>query len=120
MTTEVEELRKQLEIAEANGNLTVKDNRYHLEVDPKQVETWELGVLESARVLDWLLVFSRYLANGSGLVSPGLPTTPLDELTDKERQEIMSSKAYKALKHFKMAALKSAVESFQEQITAGF
>lgn len=99
---------------------TYIDNRYRLEVDPKQVEAWELTVMESPKVSDWMLVFPRYLANGSGLVSPGLPVTPLDELTEKERQEIMSSKAYKALKHFKVPQLRDAAQSFAEQAVSGF
>lgn len=101
-------------------NTTVIDNRYRLEVDPKQVEAWELTVMESPKVSDWMLVFARYLANGSGLVSPALPATPLDELTPKERAEIVESKAYKALKRFKLAELKDAAQSFAQQAVSGF
>lgn len=102
-----------------NGQSYV-DNRLHLEVDPKQVEAWELSVLESSRVTDWLMIFPRYLANGRGLVSPGLPDKPLSELTIAEKHQIQHSDAYKALQHYKMPALKAAIVSFQEQLSAGF
>lgn len=101
-------------------DITVIDNRYRLEVDPKQVEAWELTIMESPKVSDWMLVFARYLANGSGLVSPALPVTPLDEMTQAERAEIMTSPAYKALKHFKLPQLKDAAQSFAQQAVSGF
>ena len=112
------------QIAEKNKRMEEKqtyiDNRYRLEVDPKQVEAWELIVMESPRITDWMMVFARYLVNGSGLVSPGLPATPLDELTREERAEIVESKAYKALKHFKLPQLKDAAQSFAQQAVSGF
>jgi hypothetical protein len=51
----------------ANGFV---DNRVKLIVDEKKVETWELMVLESGRITDWLLVFSRYLCRGETPISP--------------------------------------------------
>ena len=98
----------------------VLDNRLHLEVDPKQVETWELLVAESAKIGDWLLMFSRYVANGRGILCPDLPTDPIDELTPEQIATIKNSEAYKALKRFKTAQLKAAAESFAEQAVGGF
>lgn len=96
------------------------DNRLRLEVDPRQVEAWELVVMESPRITDWMMVFSRYLVNGRGHISPNLPKTPLDELTEAERERILSSEAYRALKRFSLPDLKAAAQSFAQQAVSGF
>lgn len=108
--------------ATANGEQQqlYRDVRLHLEVDPKQVETWELVALESNQVSKWILIFPRYLSNGRGLVSPGLPNTPIDRLTKEEKQQITSSEAYKALERLKTPDLRAAANSFMEQLAAGF
>lgn len=122
MTKSREELLKELEKIDSQDEATVevKDNRYRLEVDEKNVESWELGCVQSGMVNDWLLLFPRYLVNGNGLVSPGLPTTPIDELTPKELKQIKKSKAYKIVKRFKTPVLKDAAEAFSDRATASF
>lgn len=115
-----------IEVAEENRNKLninngqVADMRIRLEVDPKRVETWELMALEGGKITDWCLVFARYAATDRGLVSPGLPNTPIDELTADERKQIVNSQAYKAMKRFTIDQLKKAVAAFQEQLAAGF
>ena len=101
----------------ANGAqpATAVDNRLQILVDGKMVETWELMVMEGGKVAEWLMVFARYLARGDRLVSPGLPSEPLDELSRGERAQIMNSQAYKLLKRFKLASLRMAAESFMTQ-----
>jgi len=96
------------------------DNRPHLKIDPKQVESWEIAVIESPKVTDWLMLFARYLENGSGLVSPDLPDKPLNKLTLAERAVITNSAAYDIVQQFKIPALKNAIKTIQEQISAGF
>lgn len=104
---------------ESNGaqkDLTqLKDNRLNLRVDGRQVETWELMVMESLRVSDWLMVFPRYLARGERIISPNLPNKPLDELNDSEIAQIKESEAYRAMKRFKIPQLRAAAQSFAEQ-----
>jgi len=99
---------------------TVIDNRVRLVVDGRQVDSWELAVLESAKISEWLMLFCFYLENASGKISPELVKKPLDELTAKEIETIKASRAYKTIKHFKLAQLKSIVESFSTQATADF
>jgi hypothetical protein len=95
-------------------------SRPRLEVDPKQVETWELMVMESPKISDWLLIFPRYLSDGNGLVSPSLPSAPIDELTPAQLKEIKESKAYGILKRIKLPELKAAAQSFAAQAVSGF
>lgn len=104
---------------QSNG-LPFDDNRLRLEVDGRQVEAWELTVMESQRITECMLVFARYMVTDRGPVSPDLPREPLDELTAEQRQAIMNSKAYKALKRFKLPDLNKAAQSFLAQAVAGF
>lgn len=98
-----------------------KDNRLQLRVDPDQIEIWELMLFEdqTVKITDLAMVFSRYLSNGNGPVSPGLPAGPIDELSDEQRAEIKAGAAFKALKRFSREALIQAARSFAEQATAG-
>ena len=105
--------------AQPNG-AAYDDNRLRLEVDGRQVEAWELTVMESQRISECMLVFARYMVDARGPVSPNLPREPLDELTPEQRQAIMNSKAYKALKRFKLPELNKAAQSFLAQAVAGF
>ena len=100
----------------------IKDNRIHLDVDPKKLQTWEIMIFEedSPKINDLLMVFSRYAANGDGLVSANLPNDPLDELTQEQVKEIKSSTAYKALRRFTLPALRQAARSFAEQAGEAF
>lgn len=98
-----------------NGNKPqpeLVDNRLQLLVDGRQVETWELMVMESRVVSDWILIFARYLARGDRLVSPDLPREPIDELTRADKARILNSDAYKMLKRMSLPNLKRAAESF--------
>jgi hypothetical protein len=104
----------------SNGMTQPVDNRIRLEVDGRQVEAWELTVMESQKIRDCMLVFARYMVDSGGNLSPNLPNVPLDELTTEQRQQIMNSKAYKALKRFKLPDLNKAARSFLEQAVAGF
>jgi len=100
-----------------NGKPQMIDSRLQLLVDGRHVETWELVVMESMKLTDWIIVFARYLARGEKFVSPNLPNTPIDELTRAELAQIKNSDAYKLLKHMKMPALKAASQSFITQAT---
>ena len=93
------------------------DNRVHLDVDPKKVETWEIMIFEdrTVRIADLLMIFSRYASNGRGLISPGLPSEPVDELTDEQRAEIQASEAFKLLRRFSLPNLRLAAQSFADQ-----
>ena len=103
-------------IEKQNGQVaTFQDNRLHLVVDGRFVETWELMVMESMKISDWLMVFSRYLCKGDRLISSNLPNKPLDELSKAELSQIRNSDAYKALQRMKMPSLKEAAESFAKQ-----
>jgi hypothetical protein len=104
----------------SNGMTQPVDNRIRLEVDGRQVEAWELTVMESQKISECMLVFARYMVNASGKLSPDLPNAPLDELTAEQRQQIKNSAAYKALKRFKLPDLNKAARSFLEQAVAGF
>lgn len=105
-------------VAPTNGEFI--DNRPHIVVDAKNIETWELMVFEEQRINDWMMVFARYLYKGDRPVSPDLPADPLDELTGAQKAQIRNSDAFKYLKRMKVATLRAAVESFAEQASAGF
>lgn len=96
------------------------DNRARIEVDAKQVETWEIMVMEEGNISKALLVFSRYLARNGAPVSPDLPSAPVDELTKAEMAQIRNSEAYRQLKRMKLPMLKQAVQAFVEGAAAGF
>lgn len=99
------------------------DNRYKLEVDPQKVQTWEIMLLEKGqtlRVTDLVMVFSRYLANGSGPISPDLPDKPLNKLTAEERAQIEASEAYGILCTFPVPKLRDISKSFVENAIASF
>ncbi|MCP4342692.1 MAG: hypothetical protein GY799_28375, partial [Desulfobulbaceae bacterium] len=99
---------------------TFNDNRARIEVDPKQIETWELMVMEAGVVANWILVFSRYLKRGDKLISPSLPNEPIDFLGKAELAQIKNSDAYKMLIRFKTAEIAAAARSFSEQAASGF
>ncbi len=109
-----------LEMAPGNGAATFNDNRPTLLVDPKQIETWELMVLESGKITACMLIFARYLCRNGQPVSPGLPTDPIDELPKGELARIKDSEAHKLLKRMKIGDLQAAIRSFMEQAEAGF
>ena len=94
------------------------DNR--IKVEAKQVETWEIMVMEEGNITKAMMVFSRYLSRGDQLVSPGLPSDPVDELNKADIAMIKNSDAYKALKRFKLPQLKAAIQAFVEGASAGF
>lgn len=112
------------QIAQQNGAkddvATFKDNRFRLVVDSKQIETWEVMVMEDGNLTKAMMVFARYLHRGDSLVSPELPSDPIDELPKAEIARIKESDAYKALKRFKMPQLLAAAKSFSNQANAGF
>lgn len=99
---------------------TFVDNRLRIEVDPKQIETWELMAMETGRLEDTMLVFTRYLYRGERQVSPDLPNDPIDELPKAERARLKDSAAYKELKRLKLGDLQAACRSFLDQANAGF
>ena len=93
----------------------------HLKVDGKEVQTWELLQFEGdIKIGNVLLIFARYLADDDGkLISPGLPSSPIDELSGEDLAKIRNSEAYRALKRFPVADLMTAAKSFAEQAAAG-
>jgi len=107
-----------LETPADNGQFI--DKRAQLEIDPKQIEVWELMVLETQVLTDWIMIFSRYLTRGGKLVSPGLPDDPLDELKKADLARIRNSQAFKELKRYKTPELRRVTASIVEQMSAGF
>lgn len=98
---------------------TYIDNRLHIEADPVKIQTWELIIFEDddATTIDIIMILARYLANADGLVSPDLPSDPVDELTKEQRMEIKNSKAYKAIKRFHPSVLKQTAREFGSKAT---
>ena len=96
----------------------IKDTPY-LKVDSGKIEVWEVLAFEAdpPRVTDLLLVFAKYVAINSELVSPELPSIPLDELTDEQLKQIKTSEGYRQLKHFSLPSLFEAAKSFANQAT---
>lgn len=92
----------------------VFDNTTCIEVDHGVLETWEVFMLEDtdSTMVDLGMVLAKYLANGSGLISPGLPTEPIDELDKEDRLEIKQSKAFKELRRFSLAKLRDTATAF--------
>lgn len=90
------------------------DNRPHIQFDAERIQTWELMALENQRINDMILIFSRHLANGQGLVSPGLPDSPLDELTAEQLAEIKASEAYQVLRRYPLSQLRTVSRTFLE------
>ena len=93
------------------------DNRPHLVLDVKKFEMWELELIEGTTT-QGLLVLCRYLHNGSGLISPDLPSDPVDELPRAELARLKNSKAYKTLRRFKADELEKALG--EVKAAAGF
>lgn len=87
------------------------DNRYRLEIDVKKMELWEVAVFESERISDIMLLLARYLANGSGPISPDLPAEPIDELPRAEIAKIRNSEAYKIIRRFNQEQLERVTSS---------
>ncbi len=107
--------------AMSNGSKTeFIDNRPKIEVDPKQIETWELMVMEEGKITGFIMVFARYLVRNGQPVSPEIPHKPHDEMTRAERAQVENSEAYRYLKRMGIAQLRAAAESFMEQAAAGF
>lgn len=103
-----------------NNSETFVDNRVQLVCDPKQLETWEIMVMETGKVNDAMLIFAKYLYRGETAVSQNLPNDPIDELSKEQIQQIKDSKAFKMLKRFKLPQLQAAIRSFVAQSNAGF
>lgn len=113
----VEEIEKQ------NGRQDLEqfvDNRVQIDVDARQVETWEIMVMEEGNITKAMMVFARYLARGGRKVSPDLPSAPVDELNKADIALIKNSEAYRQLKRMKLPELRGAIESFVEGASAGF
>ena len=112
------------QIVKANGQETAVrqyvDNRMKIEVDSKQVETWEIMAMEEGNITKAMMIFARYLCRGDKPISPGLPSDPVDELNKADTAMIKNSDAYKLLKRFKLPELKAAIEAFVEGASAGF
>lgn len=106
-------------ITTPNGH-EVQDNRYHVVVDAKQVEAWEIEILESGFMTHNMILLARYLHKGDRPVSPGLPHKPLDEMTEEEMSSTKTSEAYKVLRRMHISKIKTASQSFMDQASAGF
>jgi hypothetical protein len=94
------------------------DNRYKLEIDPKKMELWEIEVMQSAQIGNGMLIFCRYLSNGNGLISPNLPSEPIDELPRAELARIKNSEAYKIIRRWTGPQLEAAMSEINK--SAGF
>jgi hypothetical protein len=119
----VEELERELAEIKGAGVVTVKDNRYRLVIDAKQLESWELAAIEAGVVGDWLIIFSRYLENGSGPVSPELSQIekkPVRKLTAVELDTYRNSKAFDIVERQTLTQLKAMAGQFGDALSAGF
>lgn len=106
-------------LAGANGSTTtVKDNRAKLDVDPKQIEVWEIETVQETEIKAWLFLFAHYLSDGNGRVSPEINKMPMDEMSNKDKAITRHSEAYKLIRRYSMEELKGAAESFATQAMA--
>ena len=113
-------------VSGGNGDLPsmqVKDNRLQIIVDEKQVESFELAIIDSGVITDWQILLSRYLCNGNGPISPELQQIekkPLRFLTAKEKETYINSEAFAIVERQKMPQLMALVKAFGAGATAGF
>ena len=103
--------------------MQVKDNRLQIVVDEKQVESFELAIIDSGVITDWQILLSRYLCNGNGPISPELQKIekkPLRFLTSDEKATYINSEAFAIVERQKMPQLMALVKAFGAGATAGF
>ena len=74
--------------------------------------------MQSGQIGNGILIFCRYLSNGSGLISPDLPNTPIDELPRAELARIKNSEAYKIIRRWTGPQLEAAMGAINKG--AGF
>lgn len=101
----------------------VKDNRLQIVVDEKQVESFELAIVDSGVITDWQILLSRYLCNGNGPISPELQRIekkPLRFLTTDEKETYINSESFAIVERQKMPQLMALVKAFGDGATAGF
>lgn len=95
-----------------------KDNRYHIECDPDQLQTWELMEIEKLSISSICLVLCRYVANGNGAVDKDLPEKkPVRRLDTKEKKALMDGKGYEWLELLPVADLRNVAKTFMEGAT---
>ena len=95
-------------------NFSLVDNTVKIEVDHGVLRTWEVFVLEDedSTMVHLGMVLAKYLANGSGLISPGLPIGSVGELSREEQKEIKRSKAYRRIGEMPLEELKNTATAF--------
>lgn len=99
------------------ADMTLKDDRPKLVIDPKKLAMWEMEMIEGTTT-QGMFVLCRYLEIGGRKVSPDLPDTPTDELSRKETAQIKGSKAYKILRRFQASEMEAALSTIRDG--AGF
>jgi len=95
-----------------------KDNRYHIECDPSQLQTWELMEIEKLSVSSILLVLCRYVANGDGAVDKELPEKrPLRRMSNEDKDALMDGKGYMWLEELPVTQLQNVARTFVDGAT---
>ncbi len=97
------------------------DDRLHISIDANaKVKVWEIFILEDpdSTSVELAMVLARYLANGSGFVSPELPQIQAYKMTREERIEYKHSKAFDILSEYEVADLTAVAKDFVTKVQA--
>ncbi len=97
---------------------TYKDNRFHIEANPDELQTWELIAIEQASIEKICLVLCRYVHNGNGQVDKDLPIKqPFRKMSTEQMNALMDGKGFEWLEELPMAQLRDVAQTFIQGAT---